>query len=313
MKQKNFPIRQLAPAALFMIGNSLIRYPWKAMEGDTIVTFLLSVAVAVLAALLIYPLLRALFGGCLHTHPWKRLSAILVATAIGGYALFCAYRSCVDYVDFAVELILPSAHGFPLALGFLVTAAWLSMLGGHRMDSFSLLSLVLVCLCVVLLFLFGIPYFQTENLIVQLPQNADALSSALPMLWRESLLPLVILAAYFARTVPKKGRLPLALGTAVGSGILALCVLQTLLTFGATYASSLQYPYSYAVRILSVGPYFFRLEGGAYLLDYLSCLLRTALCLATARHLLARFLPHAARLLPFLSIIPMLIIFWITA
>ena len=283
------------------------------MTGNETVTLLLSLAAALPIVLLLYPVLRSLLGGALHKHPLKRTVAVIVSAAIGAYALFCAYRSCADYVSFATEMILPSAHAFPLALGFLLSAAWLSSLDSHRIDSFSLLSLLLVLFCVILLFLFGIPYFQGKNLIMTLPKKLPEPSVALPTLWRESMLPLVILSAYFARTAPKRGRLPLALGVAVGSAILALCVVQTLLTFGASYAAELRYPYSYAVRILSVGPYFFRLEGGSYLLDYLSTLLRCAICLATARRLLGRFLPRASRLVPLLSILPMLIVFWIGA
>jgi hypothetical protein len=308
VKKRTFPIRKLAPAVLFTVGNSLIRYPWRA-AGDETLTLLLSLAIALPAVLLLYPLLRELFGGVLHMHPIKRIVAVIVSAVIGTYALFCAYRSCADYIRFTSEMILPSAHALPLALGFLLSAAWLSSLDSQRMNSFALLSLGFVLLCVVVLFLFGFPYFQRENLPLILPKVFSDPSVTLPMLWKESLLPLVILSAYFARTVPKRGRLPLALGVALGSLILALCVVQTLLIFGAFYAAELRYPYSYAVRILSVGPYFFRLEGGSYLLDYLFTLLRSAICLATARRLFGRFLPRAARLVPFLSILPMMIAF----
>lgn len=313
MNKSTLPIRKLAPVVLFTVGNSLIRYPWKEMGSDVTVTFLLSPAIALLALLLLYPLLRTLFGGVMRSHPIKLIAAVLVAVTVGGYALFCAYRACADYISFVTEMILPPTHTFPLALGFLICAAWLSSLDAHRIDSFSLLSLLLVLGFVILLFLFGIPYFQMKNLTTALPKSLPDLKVALPTLWRESLLPLLILSTYFALTVPKQGRAPLAIGTAVGWGILAVCVLQALLTFGASYATELRYPYSYAVRVLSVGPYFFRLEGGSYVLDYLSALLRSAICLATARRLLGRFLPRVARLLPILSILPMLIIFWIMA
>ena len=100
-------------------------------------------------------------------------------------------------------------------------------------------------------------------------------------------------------------------GTVIGCAILFLCVVQTILTFGTTYAAQLDYPYSFAVRILSVGQYFFRLEGFSYLLDYLTCLVRASVALSVSKRLLGRFLPRLSRNLPLVVGGGLLLILWI--
>jgi hypothetical protein len=111
-------------------------------------------------------------------------------------------------------------------------------------------------------------------------------------------LPLALLSVYFALTAPRGGEKALAVGTGVGCLLLFVCVMQAVLTFGIDYAAELAYPYSYSVRILSVGQYFFRLEGFSYLLDYLSCLMRCAVSLATAKRLTGRFSPRVGKWIP---------------
>ena len=217
---------------------------------------------------------------------------------LGIYALFCAYRSCEDYLNFAMEMILPGSNRILLGFLFLICAVWLAHISEKGVDSFSLVCFAAVLISVLALFAFGVPHFRAEYFKIRMPNGVAELADSLPALWRESLLPLTVLSGYFALVVPRKGEHALAVGTAIGCGVLLLCVVQTLLTFGAAYAAELPYPYSFSVRIISVGQYFFRLEGFSYLLDYTACMLRTAICLATARRLLGRFSYRLGRFLP---------------
>ena len=190
-------LHKIALAALFTVGNTLIRFPWRVGGAEMPVLFLLFAAGTLIPAVLFYPLLRRLFRAALS----RRRGRLLRAVAL----------------------------------------------------------------------------------------------SVLLSLWRETLLPLVLLSAYFALVLPRRGERALVIGTAAGCGILALCVLQTLLTFGPALAARYAYPYAWAVRIISVGPYFFRLEGFSYLPDYLACLTRSALSLAVIRRLWGRFFPRKTR------------------
>ena len=291
-------LHKTALAALFTVGNTLIRYPWRSVGPDMLGLFLLSAVGALIPALCLYPLFCRLLRRRLSGRRGRLCLAAALALPLGAYALFCVWRSCGDYLNFASGLILPDSGRLLLALGFLGCVVWLSRVSGQGLDAFSLVCFVCVLACVLALFCFGIPHFRPEYFGVRLPGSAAELAGSLPVLLWESFLPLAVLSGYFALAAPRRGERALSGGTAVGCGILLLCVLQTLLTFGASYAAELRYPYSFAVRILSVGQYFFRLEGFSYLLDYAACLLRAAVCLAAARRLLGRFFPRLARWLP---------------
>lgn len=285
-------LHKIALAALFTVGNSLIRFPWRGGGREMPALFLLSAVGALIPAVLVYPLLRRLFRKPLSASRARRWLAVPVAILLGLCAILTAADCMRDYLSFAFETILPGGGKWLLCLLFLGCAVWLSGVGDRGIDIFALLGFCALAVCVVGLFLFGIPDYRPENLSLRLPEAPAAFLPMLFSLWRETFLPLCLLSAYFALVLPRRGEGALVVGTAAGCGILFLCVLQTLLTFGAELAATYPYPYAWAARIISVGPYFFRLEGFSYLPDYLACLMRSALCLAVARRLWRRFFPR---------------------
>lgn len=305
MPQKGFGKRiglhKLSLAALFTIGNTLIRFPWRNAGDKMPLLFLLSAVGALIPAVACYPLLRKLFRRPLAHDRVRRLFAGAIALLLSIYAGFTAFDCMRDYLSFSFDAILPSGGGNGLlCLLFLGCAVWLSGIGDRGTDIFALLAFAAVAVCTVGLFLAGTPDYRPELLVLDLPLPWQELLPPLLLLWRETLLPLVLLSAYFALVLPHSGERALIAGTVSGCSVLLICVLQTLLTFGSALASRYPYPYAYAVRTVSVGPYFFRLEGFSYLPDYLACLVRSAVCLATIRRLFGRFFPRMALRIPLL-------------
>ena len=294
-RRKPVGLHKIALAALFTVGNTLIRFPWRTGGGEMPVLFLLSAVGALIPAVLIYPALHRLFRSVLSRGRARLLLSAACAVLLAGYALYAAAECLYDYLSFAGETVLPGGGRWLLCLLFLGSAVWLCGVGDRGTDVFALAGFAAVTVCVVVLFLFGIPDYQPENLTFRMPDTPASILPALLPIWRETLLPLVLLSAYFALVLPQRGEGALVIGTVAGCGILALCALQTLLTFGTALAAEYAYPYAWAARILSVGPYFFRLEGFSYLPDYLACLTRSALCLAVVRRLWGRFFPRRTR------------------
>ncbi len=311
MEKKVSGYHKIALAALFTVGNALIRYPWRASDQSVLPVFLLSVVGSLIPAFLLYPVFRWVWRKPLSRRRGRRLAVGVLSVLFGAYALYCAFRSCADYVRFSMDLILPMGSRWLLLVLFVICAVWLSRLPDRGMDSFSLLAFLGAICCVVFLFLVGLPRFELEHVTVNPFLWEWGSFGSILTLWGESLLPLSILALYFALVVPKGGVRSLAVGTAIGCVILFLCVAQAILTFGATYAAQLDYPYSYSVRILSIGQYFFRLEGFSYLLDYLTCLIRASVGLAVAKRLLGRFSPRLSQYLPLVAGGGLILILWI--
>jgi hypothetical protein len=308
MERKASGYHKIALAALFTVGNALIRYPWRAGERGALPIFLLSVVGALIPAWLLYPTFRWIWRRPLSHRLGRMLLASALSALFGAYALYCAWRSCADYLRFSMDLILPGGSRGLLLILFVVCAVWLSTLRDRGMDCFSLLACLCVVVCAVFLFLVGLPTFEWGRIFVDFREWEWGTVGDLLMLWRESLFPLSVLAVYFSLVEPKGGARSLAVGTAVGCAILFLCVAQAILTFGASYAAGLEYPYSYSVRVLSIGQYFFRLEGFSYLLDYLTCLIRASVSLAVARRLLGRFCPRLTRRFSWIACVGLILI-----
>jgi hypothetical protein len=297
VKEKYRVLHHTALAALFSVGNTLLCYPWKNSESGVLFSFLLSMGVSLAATLLLYPVMRYLYRGKL-SKKGKHFAETLVAAVLGGYAFLCTYRACDDYLSYAMEMILPSGSRLLLAAIFLLAVALLASLDAKALDSFSLLCFLLIASSVFILFAFGIPHFRWEYVRLEIPKESDVLKRSLAVFSRDVLFPSALLSAYFALAIPQKRKGSLTVGMLLGYGLLLLCVLQTLLCFGSDYTASLPYPYSFSVKILSVGPYFFRPEGISYPTDLLACLLRGGVCLSVARRLLGRFCSRLSRYLP---------------
>lgn len=297
-KKKPLGLHKIALAALFTVGNTLIRFPWRNGGSETLWLFLLSVLGALIPAVVCYPLLRRLFRSPLSDNPAKRVLAAALAVLLGAYAVFTAFDCMRDYLSFSFATILPDGGKPLLCLLFLGCAVRLSSVGDRGIDIFALLALAVVAVCALGLFFAGASDYRPENISLRFPEEWRTLFSPLLLLWRETLLPVILLSAYFALVLPRSGERALVIGTAAGCAVLLICVLQTLLTFGPALAARYPYPYAYAARTISVGPYFFRLEGFSYLPDYLACLTRSAVCLAVARLSVGRFFPRIARHVP---------------
>lgn len=295
MRKQRIGLHKIALAALFTVGNTLIRYPWRQGGQQAVALLLASAAVAVATVLLLYPLFRKIWRSPMGRRPCRSYGVAVLSVLLGAYALLCAWRSCWDYVGFSTRLVLPQGSRILLAAVFLVCVGWLASLSARGMDCFSLPAFLGVALCVLLLFAVGMGHFRWADGAADLLQWESSVLTLLPDMWRESVLPLAVLALYFALTVPSGGERALAVGIGIGCALPLFCVAQGILTFGASYAAELEYPYSYAVRILSVGQYFFRLEGFSYVVDYLSCLTRCAVCIATVRRLAMRFAPKSGK------------------
>ena len=311
MEKRASGFHKMALAALFTVGNALIRYPWRGENEDFLPLFLLSVAGALIPAVFLYPIFRWIWRRPLSHRRGRMILVALLSAFFGAYALVCAWQICADYLRFSMRLVLPMGSRWLLLMLFVVCAVWLSTLRDGGMDSFAGLAFLLAVFCAVFLFLSGLSVFKWEH-VPQKPLAWEwgSLGGSFPIL-RETLLPAMVLAVYFALAESKGGARSLAFGTLIGCAILFLCVAETILTFGASYAAGLEYPYSYAVRILSIGQYYFRLEGFSYLLDYLTCLIRAAVSLATLRRLIGRFCPRLAHRFSWGAGVGLLAILWI--
>ena len=198
-------LHKIALGMLFTVGNSLIRFPWRSADPKILPLFLLSGIGALLPALLLYPLFRRLFHAPLARSGPRLSAAVLSALAVGGYALYAAWRCMGDYIAYAGEMILTERQDLLFGLGFLLSAVMLARLPRHGIDAFALIAATAVIFSVLLLFLSGSSQYRADYLSWRLPASWKELAKDALSLWREALLPPVVLSAYLALSNPRRG------------------------------------------------------------------------------------------------------------
>lgn len=299
--QKPRGLHQIALVALFTVGNTLLRFPWATAATGIAVSFLLTVLAALATSALLYLLALRVLRRRISGHRWRQICAAVLGVAVSAVALIGAAKSTADLLRFLGWALLPQGSAILFSALFLAAAVWLSQIPGRGLDLFALIAFCAASVAVAVLFLRAVPQFQSEYGAVTIPRP-DAFGASVRPLFSEIVLPMVPLAFYLALAAPRRNGKgsprPLLFGVAAGCGLMLLCVLQTLLTFGAPYAATLEYPYAKAVRVVSVGQYAFRPEILSYLLDYAATLCRAAVCFGCVKRLFGRFLPRRARIVP---------------
>lgn len=304
MKSREGPrgLHQIALVALFTLGNTLLRFPWANAQAGVTVSFLLSVMVALFFGLGSSCLAARLFRKWMRSR--KRGRIVLCAALsvpVCALAFVSAIRGSQDLLLFLEETILPEKTGLVFAAIFLAVCAWLSRGPRRGMDVFALIAFFAALAAVMVLFFLGIPQFRSAYGKIEMPEVQAVGNSILPIL-TEFALPMFPMGIYLALAKPERGKnrsqKPLAVGILTGGAIMLVCVLQTLLTFGAPYAATLAYPYSAAVRVVSVGAYAFRPELLSYLPDFFASLVRVAVCFSCVKFTVGRFLPRARNFVP---------------
>ena len=119
MKKQANGLHKVALAALFTVGNALIRYPWRQSDTNVLFLFLLSVVGSLIPAFLLHPLFRSIWRKPLSRRKGRAFTVAVLSVLFCGYALYCAWKSCGDYVNFSMELVLPQGSRLMLTALFL--------------------------------------------------------------------------------------------------------------------------------------------------------------------------------------------------
>ena len=159
------------------------------------------------------------------------------------------------------------------------------------MDVFYKLGLVsafLSALLLIILFLFSIPQFDNDKIILtSFPDVGDVWEQIVTYL-RYTLSGLLILPFFELVFVGKEEKKPLFGGYIAGVAFLVVCLLNSLLIFGNELSSRLDFPYSEAISTVTAGNIFTRMDGFSYYVFFSSCLIKICLCLKLSAELLKR-------------------------
>lgn len=264
--------------AFFILGDAIISLPCALSGSTSLFGFLMAAIAAVVLYFAAVPLVNSLIIG----KGRARFISALLLFAAAAYALYNASAAFINYIDFVDRVLLPDTPRFFIAAVFIIAAAFLVSRRQEVILKLSLIFIVVAAVAVLVFFLLSAKDYNTENIALKkLPDLKELFSGAKPYLINIS-LPALLIPVYSALfTGEKRVRAPF-FGLLTGLGVMALCLLESLLLFGAPLAKRLPFPLAAAVSTVTVGQLFSRMDGIVYCLFFAAALIKTAVCMKLA-------------------------------
>ena len=257
-------------AAIFILGDAVIVLP-TSNSGDYP---LLGFFIGTLAAVLLY------FVSLAVTNLFIGKSILLILAGV--YAFYNAGKVFIRYPDFADKILLPKTPEFLIAAVFIIAAVYLATRRQDVILKLSLISAVIAVMAILLFFMLSFKDFKAENIAVQsFPDFGGIIKSTKPFFLNISLPALLIPVYSRLFTEEKRICAPFA-GLLSGLTLEAVCLLESLLLFGAPLAERIEFPLAAAVSTVTVGQLFTRMDGIVYCLFFVLSLIKTAVCMKLA-------------------------------
>lgn len=269
----------LSLAAVFILGDSVIVLPYAASGKYTLLGFLIAAAAALIIYLALLPV-----TGCFIAKPEKsgiiiKTTACVLLIIAAVYAFWNAGRTFLHFIDYADKIMLPDGNKFVIAAIFVFLSAALAVKRKEVILKLSLIFFVFGALTVLLFFLLNAKDFRPENIaIYRFPPFKELIKETLPYFFGIS-LPAALLPVFNALFSNGSNKASSFFGLLTGLSLIALCLTDCLLLFGAELSERLEFPLAAAVSTVTVGPLFTRMDGVIYCLFFASALIKTAVCM----------------------------------
>ncbi len=298
-----------ALVAVFIIGNTVINLPFGSGIKAAIPGFILSV-------LLSLPLFYML--SFIHKNAQKSTLADTLDTLLGkifgrgvaiifaAFSLLCAVACMRNFTSFADAQILSSNNSLLPAIIFAALILALCFIPKKGVVKLALISLVLTVVAEIILFIFSIGQMDFDNIMPIDLSFYDVSFQGVAYL-AMSFSQCTVLLAFFMGFAKKEKFYTYKAGVLVGSAVLFVCLLHTLLVFGYSYTGTLRFPYALAMSTVSIGDKFIRLEGFSYLIYFFCCLIKTAVCVISARDVLKNITGRYTKYLPVIFAIVLIV------
>ena len=287
MKDKsNFNIHFIMMSAMFLLGNAVISVPYKNAEKNNFLSFI----IAFVSGLLIICLLTFVFD---FLYDEKRLlkNTVIIKIVYIVSSILLIYVSVLcfrDYSDFVAFRMLPNTPRFIVSVIFALCVLWFSLQKDKIILKFSLFSLVITAIIIILFFIISIPRYRLENIIIlEFPDIKDTVKQAVSYFVNVFVtsLPVLLYRKCFFEKMEKKY---ICLAVVSGTVLLAVCLLNSLLLFGTTVASEMEFPYSDAISTVTVGELFTRMDGFSYFVFFASSIIKITVCISVIKSLVSR-------------------------
>lgn len=259
--------------AISIAASTVINLPISSSDGNDIAAVMVSAlftALFVTVGFYFFPRLIYREGGKAII---SRTASLLASAAMVAYLV----STLCEFSEFTVGEVLPRA---PLwAVFFLFSAVALVIAGGSlsSLRKTAMIFFLTATALTVLIFIFSIPKMSFKYIIPSgLPDMSFALKKGISIAFKVSLPAVITESVVFGEERRVRGAF---FGSIVGSALMLLFTLSTLLVFGGGFAATLNYPYVSAVSTANMGDIFSGLDGFLYISIFLFCIFKISILL----------------------------------
>ena len=257
-------------AAIFVLGDAVIVLP-SSDSGDYP---LLGFIAGAIAAVLLY------FASSFITNRLIEKSPLFIFAA--AYAFYNAGVSFIRYTDFADKILLPETSKLLIAAAFILAAVYLATRRQEVILKLALIAVIISAAAILIFFLLSSTDFKAENIALhEMPGLKGLINSSKPYFLNIA-LPTLLIPVYSRLFADEKRVCAPFLGLTAGLALNLICLLESLLLFGAPFAEKLSFPLAAAVSTVTVGSLFTRMDGIVYCLFFVTALVKTAVCMKLA-------------------------------
>lgn len=268
-------------SAIFILGDAVIILPSSDSGKYPLLGFFAAAIAAVLLYFAVFPLACRLTDKPLQS-PVLRLFSVVLLVLAAVYALYGAGVAFIRYTDFVDKILLPETPKFLIAAVFVLSAVYLATRRQEVILKLALIAVFAAVAAVCLFFLLSAKDFKAENIFnYGFPNFSQLLKSSKPYFINVA-LPALLIPVYSGLFTGKSRAGAPFLGLITGLALTLLCLLESLLLFGAPMAERLSFPLAAAVSTVTVGSLFTRMDGIVYCLFFLPALIKTAVCMKLA-------------------------------
>ncbi len=278
VEQKNFLPHTALLTLLFVLGEGVLIFPQAGANEFTFTAFILAALMLIIRGIIVSSLwnyfsAKKLKDGkptlCLKAIGWFGISV---------FSLFCSAATFKQITSFAIKVMLPDTAPFLTVIIFAVTVVYFCLKRQENILKFSLIAGVITVIVLIFFFIAPIKNYDVRSIFIfRLPTFKEMAKQIKPYCINP-LLSAFVLPLYFGITFKKIPKRQFVTGLFLGAALLGLCILSSVLLFTPYLAGSLDFPFSSAASTVSVGRLFTRLDGFAYFVFFVSCLIKITVC-----------------------------------
>lgn len=275
MNKPSYAAHKAAVYALFILGEAGIIIPYKNGNDKNFLGFLLAGLIGLPIVFLLCFLVKKFEKS--DKKGFKKFFIAFVYLLIAFFSVRLAVNCFNSFLRFASNYILPNVSAYLIGLIFAATIIIVSVSKKEALYKLGIISAILSALMLFLLFLFSIPQFDNDKImLLSFPKPKDALAQAFVYL-RYTLSPIILLPFFETLVSRSSDKGSVLKGYMTGVIFLGVCLLNSLLIFGNELSAKLDFPYSEAISTVTAGNIFMRLDGFSYYVFFMSCLIKIGL------------------------------------